>query len=733
MPRSASTSRASQNVRKTQILTQSAPSRLGHTDARVVKSGEVFMLSARDGDVPWKLPHAYGLFLADCRFLNGLEVRLNGSAPEPLLADDSRGHTATFALVNAPFDGADGRVEQHAIGIWRERSIRGAVVRETIRLENHDTRTVDLRLTIRARCSFEDLFQVKGFIRRRGVTRMPEIYTHGCIWRHTDRAGITRETHMAFHPAPSGWEGEAVVFDLRLEHGATCTVTTTITPTIGDGTREDQPAHASGTRNGKQEKAERIWLATNTRIATSDEVLDRVLERALLDLRLLRSNIGGLHYFAAGVPWFVTLFGRDSIITAIQTLPYGAETARQTLSLLARYQAHHHDAYRDADPGKILHELRRGELAQTGEIPQSPVYYGTVDATVLFVILMAEYVRWTGDLDHVRTLAGPLDAALEWMERYADADGDGYLDYTGGDERGLINQGWKDSGNAIVNRDGSLARPPIALCEVQGYAFRAWQAEAWLRQQLGDRARADAAERRAEDMRARFNRDFWSEDLGCYVLARQRDGEPVATVASNTGQVLWSGIAPADRARRVVDRLMAPDMYSGWGIRTLSSDAVRFNPISYQLGSVWPHDNALILAGFRRYAHDEAARRIFDGLFEAAAAMKNGRLPELFCGHSRRVATRPVPYPVASSPQAWAAGALPYALWNLLGLDADAPAGVLRIVRPLLPSQVERVELSALRVGGALVNLRFSAEPHGGAVHVESEVTQGDLHVSVES
>jgi glycogen debranching enzyme len=437
----------------------------------------------------------------------------------------------------------------------------------------------------------------------------------------------------------------------------------------------------------------------------------------------------GQHFFAAGLPWFGTLFGRDAAIVALQTLPYGPNMAAQTLRLLARFQAREADAYRDAQPGKILHELRRGELARLGAIPQSPAYYGTVDATMLFVILAAQYVRWSGDLAVARELRPHLDAALGWIQDATDADG--YVTYDGRYGNGLVNQGWKDSGNAIVDADGIFVNPPIALCEVQGYAYRAWRECAALFRSLDDADAADKLEERAADLHERFDADYWSDALGCYVLARHAGGR-AEVVSSNAGQVLWGGLAPPGRAAPVVARMMEDDMFSGWGIRTLASTARAYNPMSYHLGSVWPHDNGLILAGFRRYGHDDAALRLFDGLFDAASNLRSFRLPELFCGFRREDDTHaPVRYPVACSPQAWAAGALPHALWNLLGLSADAPAGRLTVRRPRLPRWLARVELNGMRVGEATVDLRFSRRDDGDAVDVDAKVREGEVAVEV--
>jgi glycogen debranching enzyme len=473
-----------------------------------------------------------------------------------------------------------------------------------------------------------------------------------------------------------------------------------------------------------------------TVVESSNPLFNKIIRRSLLDLQMLRSRLDGLHYFAAGIPWFNTLFGRDACITAIQTMPFGHSVASQTLQLLARYQATTLDVFRDAEPGKILHEYRTGELARSGLIPQSPAYYGTVDATLLFLILMAEYVNWSGDLELARKLRPNVDAALGWIDNYADHDGDGYLDYAGEYRNGLINQGWKDAGNSIPNADGSQVKPPVAVCEVQAYLYRAWRQTAALLRTLGEGPHALALEKRAADLRERFERDFWSEELGCYVLALQRGGQPAAVVSSNAGQVLWGGIAKQERARRVVERLMQPDMFSGWGVRTLSNGEKTYNPISYHLGSVWPHDNALIAAGFERYGEDVAALRLFSGLFDAASNLRDYRLPELYSGYERREGEHhPVGFPVACSPQAWAAGALPHMLWTVLGLRANAPERRLRIVRPVLPRWLDWLELRRIRVGDACLDLRFERAGSGTPVTVDilGKVGEVDIERTEES
>jgi glycogen debranching enzyme len=349
---------------------------------------------------------------------------------------------------------------------------------------------------------------------------------------------------------------------------------------------------------------------------------------------------------------------------------------------------------------------------------------------MLYVILAAEYLAWSGDLATIRTLAPCLTSALSWMSDWGDHDGDGYFDYEGNYQNGLVNQGWKDSGDAIVNADGTLVEPPVALAEVQSYAYRAWRSAATLQRALDQPDRASSAARRADALRSGFEEDFWSEKLGCYVLARQRGGRPAEVVSSNAGQVLWGGIASLAHARQVAHRLFESDMFTGWGIRTLSSRERRFNPISYHLGSVWPHDNGFILDGLRRYGLDDCAVRIFQGLFDAAVHLSGYRLPELFCGYERQPGEPPVSYPFASSPQAWAAGALPHCIWSLLGLRPDALNRSLEIVRPMLPPSVEWIEVNRLRVGTAEAYLRFDRRDDGSA-DVDAKVLHGDLQMQV--
>ena len=726
---------AAQHRRKDRILTQPHPAKIGNTvDAVVLKQGRLFMLADDRGDVPWRRPHGYGLFDGDTRVLDGFVLELDGRPPTVLSVSDTRGFEARHDLTNPELPQPDGRaLPPNTIAIRRERLLRGNVLHELLSVRNYGAGAARLTLSLDFRSRFEDIFVIKRFVPGpRGDVRPPRARRDRVELVYDARDGVRCTTVIAFSPAPERLTGERAEFDCVLPPGERREIGISVTPCV-EADRHREPGHP-GTPPALVRRwlgrLDQMWLARAAEVRSSNPLFDRVMLRALLDLRLLRASLHGHHFFCAGVPWFSTLFGRDAATVAIQTLPYGSAMAGQTLRLLARYQAQATDAYRDAEPGKILHELRTGELARLGAIPQSPAYYGSVDATPLFLILLAEYVAWSGDLALARALRPNVDGALGWIERFGDHDGDGYLDYVGRYAQGLVNQGWKDSGNAILDADGSLPEPPIAVCEVQAYAYRAWRQTAALLRTLGAGARADDLERRAAALRERFERDFWSEDLGCYVLARQAGGRPVVQVASNAGQVLWGGIAARARAARVATRLLADDMFSGWGIRTLSNTSVAYNPISYHLGSVWPHDNGLIAAGFCRYDQEDAALRVFDALYQAATAFRHYRLPELYAGYARSESEdRPVSYPVACSPQAWAAGAIPHALWNLLGLRAAALEHRLDVVRPRLPAWLDWLEIHGLRVGDARADLRFDRRSDG-RVEVTAQVRAGQLTVT---
>jgi glycogen debranching enzyme len=728
-----------QRERREKVLAQPQSAKVARTtNATVCKYGSLFLTADESGDIPvGDEDNGLGLYLEDCRYLDAYELRIEGIRPTALSSASGQGYEAIHHLAN-PVVGGRGRrkLPKDQLGITRHRVIRDRVLYEVIELHNYGGAALRFRLTITFGSAFHDVFRIRGFVQDEGTVRRPARRGDATVvLRYDGLDKVRRTTTIAFSPAPDRLRGEHAEFDVALDAGRLRTIAVTVTPREQDGKRRaderaTRPQFEPKDLGEVLESDQREWVAGFASVHSSDELLDRVVERGLRDLRILRSERRGLHFVAAGIPWFATLFGRDSCIVGLQTLPFGPKLAAETLRLLAQLQATRVDAYRDAEPGKMLHELRTGELANAGLIPQSPAYYGSVDSTLLWMILLGQYVNWTGDLGLARDLRPNLDAAIEWSVRRGDHDGDGYIDYAGQFKGGLVNQGWKDSGTSIMNADGSLARPPIALVEVQAYAYRAWRSAARVLRLLGDDAKCKELMERAADLQQRFERDYWSDRLGCYVLALQKNGRPCEVVASNAGQVLWGGIASAGRAAMVARSLMAPDMFSGWGIRTLSARATAYNPLSYHCGSVWPHDSSLIVGGLRRYGHDDAAERVFGALYEAATGFRDQRMPELYCGYDRDPAEEsPVEYPVAGSPQAWGAGALPYALWQILGLRARAREGKLLVDRPRLPRQVEWLEIHGLTLGSESADLRFERHRSG---KVEVRALRGARGLSIE-
>lgn len=452
------------------------------------------------------------------------------------------------------------------------------------------------------------------------------------------------------------------------------------------------------------------WRGTATQIRTSNAIFNAVLQQSLNDLRTLWNADDAGGSLAAGTPWFDTLFGRDSVIASLQMLAFNPAIARQTVRTLAAMQGKEMNEWRDEEPGKILHEVRHGEMARMGEVPFEG-YYGSIDSTPLFLLLLAEYWAWTADNQLVRELMPSIRAALDWVGSYGDRDGDGYLEYKRRSEKGLLNQGWKDSGDAIVRRNGGLAQQPLALVEVQAYLYAALHGLAPIMAANRNPRLSAQLAKQAETLKTLVNKDFWMDE-GFYALALDGHKRQVDSITSNPGHLLFAGIVPPRRAALVSGRLLAPDLFSGWGIRTLSTDSPRFNPLGYHLGTVWPHDNSITAMGFKKYGREIELLELATALFDAACAFEYYRLPELFCGASRSVHNSPVPYPIACRPQAWAAGTIPFLLQATLGLCPDANQNELFIVRPNLPHWLDEVHVNNLRVGKSTVELLYQ-QRHG--------------------
>jgi glycogen debranching enzyme len=726
----SSASQKDDRGRRDETLTKGRPTDVDSlANAIVMKKDNLFFVARPDGNVPMTGNHGLGLYYHDCRYLNGYELTLGGQAAAPLSASAAQGAVGIFTLTNPRLELPDHTtIAEEEIGVtWHRRldSEQVALV-DDLKVENFTLNTFQFSLSLTFRSAFEDLYAVRGLTKQEiGQLGQPRWLDEKLLFSYEGKDGINRNLMIQATPGPDERHEASITFHVNLpprQHRIF-----TLSLVIEESKRNSSQHHAS------EHEEDKKWLAAVTQVTANGSALDQLLDRSFRSLRVLRTSLGADRYFAAGVPWFVTLFGRDSLVTASQILAYHSGIAEKTLRLLAQYQGRQEDDERDEQPGKILHELRIGELANLKVIPQTP-FYGTVDATPLFLMLVAKHAAWTGSLELFRDLRPHIELALQWLERYGDRHATGYVSYESRthkhrSHKGMVNKGWKDSGDGIVNEDGSLAQPPIALVEVQGYVYAAKLGMADLFARLGEHAKAKRLKEEAQRLRARFNRDFWMESEGCFVLALQKDGRPASVVSSNPGHALWTGIADDDKAQRTIDRLMAKDMFSGWGVRTLSEKARAYNPIGYHLGTVWPHDNSILAAGFRRYGRDQEALRIFHGLFDAAFHFHGHLLPEVFCGFGRQDYEIPVNYPVACHPQAWAAGSLPFLLTTLLGLEPDGFGKRLQIVRPLLPQGLDRLEIKGLKVNRASVDLAFEREKTG--VHVGVTRLEGDLEVEV--
>lgn len=706
-----------------------------------LKSGALFLVTQASGDMPAQSSrtgrHGLGLYFHDTRFLDEKRMRVNGRPMTLLFESADLGDRCTRELTNPELRlSGDGVIHKETIGLHIDTTLDGEM-REVLTFRNFSLEPLEVTLTLAYGSDFDDIFTVRGMTPgERGQVDDP--HSEGGVLQlgYTGADHRRRTTEITFDPPPASLRGNCATYSLELAPGGAqrLSVAIRLEDIPVGGTDDDLESSPGRVERGAVSVTDGTGLPSgDVRLRTSNELFNRVLRRSFLDLAMLDTRQGNDRFFAAGVPWYVALFGRDSIITALQTLAFAPEVGRATLDLLARHQGREHDPERDEEPGKILHELRVGERARLHEVPFTP-YYGTVDATPLFLVLLGEYLQWTGDLDYFRTLRPHVDAALDWLDRDGDLDGDGLYEYASRASGGLANQGWKDSYNAIVDADGSLALPPIALVEMQGYAFRAFRAVANVCHAVGDTDRATRLESRAAQLQSRFEKSFWCPELGNYALALH--GDPSAkqraeVEASNQGQALWGGIVSTAHASAVRDSVMDPDrLNAGWGVRTLSKAAVAYNPFDYQTGAIWPHDSAMVAVGLRSYGFDDEALEILTGLYEAAAQFDLYRLPELFAGFDRATYGRPVRYPVACSPQAWAAGSLPYLLTAVLGIVPDAFARTMQVIRPRLPIWLDWVEIKGLTIGASHVDLRF--ERSGDLTLAAVTSKSDDVQVKIE-
>jgi glycogen debranching enzyme len=696
-----------------------------------VKEGETFLYSDIEGNLDDRVELGLGLYFRDTRFLSNYRLKISGRDLILLSSSGDRVYVSHVDLTNPDlYDEDRDPVPQHTLNIRRIRAVHGRLY-ERIRMKNYNPFPVEVDVDLTFGADFADIFEVRGLAREtRGSYEPPRTGDRWIEFGYRGEDHVRRQTRIEFGVLPARLElrgdlAEAS-FRVRLAGHETKTIALTVEPIVD----EWRPAHADfddvvhGLRHSYED-----WERECTQIRTDNELFDQLLGRGLRDLRALYTEMDGAGIIAAGIPWYVAVFGRDTLITSHQMLMVSPRPARDSLHVLAEYQGTKVDEWRDEEPGKILHEIRKGELAGAGILPHTP-YYGSVDSTPWFLILLAQYFRWTNDLGFVKEMIPAAEAALGWIDDHGDIDGDGFVEYRSRSPRGLRNQGWKDAHDSVMHTDGTLAEPPIALAEVQAYVYIAKVRMADVYTALGDYERAVRLRDQATVLRRKFNSAFWIEEDGFFAGALDGDKRPVRTPVSNPGHALYCGIVEPRRADPVARRLFQPDMFSGWGIRTMSKDAAGYNPMSYHNGTVWPHDNALIAAGLKRYGFLDETNRLATSMFEAAQYADYMRLPELFCGFTRRTPSPPVQYPVACSPQAWAAGAPFLLLQAMLGVSAAAHENVLTVNKPHLPPWLNEVEIRNLRVGDSTLSLVFRRDGETTGFSLLSR--EGDVRVVME-
>lgn len=721
----------------------------------VLKRGNLFLIANRLGDVWPGGARDLGLFLTDTRHLSTWRLRVRGGPPLCLSSQVSDDYIAQIDFTITSLHEGDllGREPVNYVHLRRDQIIDDVFVDRLV-LTNFLDRPIDYWIELDWAVDFADVFEIRGARRSgRGRYHAPELFPDRAVLRYEGRDERLYATEIRVEcPVVSGdatrpahvarLDGRGARIELHLERAEHVEVSFIVAAGIARGDigrprhldeERPVPQHCAGRferRAAATHEAYRSWAMTATRFRSSNDLFEHALSQAVADLKALTVYHFGAPVISAGIPWYTCPFGRDALITGFEALLAAPEVARDALRFLARLQGTRADPSRDEEPGKILHEIRFGEMAGAGEIPHSP-YFGSVDSTPLFLVLFSEYLRWTNDMETVMALLPNAEAALGWIERYADLDGDGLIEYARRTPKGLWNQGWKDSHDGVPYANGHSAEPPIALVEVQGYAVDARRRMAEIFVRLGRGDEADRQLREAEALARRIEERFWMKEQGTYGIALDRDKRLADAVTSNPGHLLFSQAVPADHARQVAASLLGERMWSGWGIRTLAGGQPAYNPLSYHNGTVWPHDNAMAAMGMASYGLVREAGQVLDGLWEAAQHFRHLRLPELFCGLSRALGQFPVHYPVACSPQAWSSAAWFLLLRAVLGIYPDAPKRTLRIVSPWLPPWLDELTLEGLRIGGSRATLRF-VKGRTSAFAEVLEITGAPLSVRIE-
>lgn len=696
----------------------------------VIRDEELTFITQEDGEIPITENYGYGLYYHDCRYLSGFLIRLMDTPPTRVLSSDERGFRSTLMVTNPELKDCTGTTISKETLLGTLATVIPGCVRHCHTIQSFNAFPVTLNLTFEFDADFEDMFTIRGIAPPTAAKVLPARYDGENLYlSYEGEDKHRRNTTIAFDPLPTRVEGKKCTFELKLTPRGSQTVNVEISvEEIKPGKEPERPVKSPDQRMNQIMKSYVAALECCDNIPTSNNILNSIMVRSLADMNMMRMSLNGDMFHSAGVPWYDALFGRDSIISALQLLPFEAELAKSTLLVNAKFQSNKSDDWRDQEPGKMLHELRQGELANLNLIPHTP-YYGTVDATPLFLILLTEYVKWTGNIELVKQLEGNVDRALKWIDVYANMKGNGFVYYAVKSPLGIYNQGWKDSPDSISHSDGTLAKQPIAVAEVQGYVYMAKKHLAPLFRQMGRESDAVRLEKEAGELKERFNQEFWMKDRQFFAQALDAEGV-CDVISSNPAQCLWTGIIDQKYVKYLVERIFREDMFTEWGIRTLSSKEQRYNPLGYHNGTVWPHDNAIIAMGLRKYGFINEMALLFTGMYEAARAFEDYRLPECFGGLTRSEYGIPVKYPVACSPQAWASGTIPFMFTASLGIAPDALNNRLIINKPHLPSWLDNVQFNNVRVGNTLTDLNFRRVEYETLVNVSKK--SGDINVFIE-
>jgi glycogen debranching enzyme len=700
---------------------------VGEIERLVRARGAMFLVTTREGDVTPAGARELGLFYEDTRFLSHYQLEIRKSRSVHLSAETSNpAYNQIDLMLSDPEHEELLEDPSNFLHIRRRQILDGGLIEEIV-FTNFLMRTCEVEVAIRFGADFADVFEVRGAKRaKRGTTRRPRVEGASVVLGYTGLCGRTYETMVSFGTAPSELTSDHAVFELSLPPDQSTTIEVRVAPVI-DGVTRSRPGLPFGRSAEMRANEAQAFRAGSTRYVCDNGVLQGVLDQSVSDLHALRVEFDRHSIVGAGIPWFCAPFGRDSLITAYEALTLNPDFATETLRTLAAYQGKRHDSMTEEEPGKIFHELRFGEMARSGEIPHRP-YYGSIDATPLFVVVADALHRFAGDVAFLRELRPAIEAALGWIDTRSEC-ATKLVRYEKLSPNGLQNQGWKDSGSGVSFPDGRRAEAPIALVEVQGYCADAYARGARIFKSLGEEELARTYEARAASMRELLNRAFWMAEANRYAYAIDGRDRVLPTVVSNIGHLLWSRVAPPDRATATGYTLLASSSFSGFGIRTLAADQPVYNPLSYHNGTVWPHDNALIVHGLVGYGLYHEAMKAFDGLYAAMTHFGDRRLPELFCGIGRRSGAL-VRYPVACSPQAWASAAPLLLVQSILGIEADAPQRRLVIRNPRLPKSVRKLELHGMRVGSAIVDVSFRRV--GTRCHVDRLDVTGPLKTDIQ-